>query len=88
VKKYELDLQVKDVICFNSNYFLLKLTSGEQLPEMRPGQFVEVRVDGSPSTFLRRPVSINFVDVEANELWLLIQVVGEGTRRLSTYRVG
>ena len=50
---------------------------------MQPGQFVEVRVDGSPSTFLRRPISINFVDIERNELWLLVATVGEGTHALA-----
>lgn len=29
---------------------------------MLPGQFVQVRVDNSPTTFLRRPISINYVD--------------------------
>ena len=55
---------------------------------MLPGQFVEVRVDGSPSTFLRRPISINFVDKERNELWLLVATVGEGTRTLARLREG
>jgi dihydroorotate dehydrogenase electron transfer subunit len=55
---------------------------------MQPGQFVEIRVDNSPDTFLRRPISIHFVDREANELWLLIQTIGEGTRRMAKYRVG
>ena len=88
MKKYVIDLIVKENISLSSNYFLLKLTSGCRLPEMKPGQFVEVRVDDSPSTFLRRPISINFVDRETNELWLLIQQVGEGTRRMATYKAG
>jgi dihydroorotate dehydrogenase electron transfer subunit len=67
---------------------LLKLTHRERLPEMLPGQFVEVRVDGSPSTFLRRPISINFVDKEKNELWLLVATVGDGTRRLGELQPG
>ena len=41
----------------------------------KTGQFVEVRVDGSPSTFLRRPISVNFVDYDANQLWLLVAAV-------------
>jgi dihydroorotate dehydrogenase electron transfer subunit len=49
---------------------------------MQPGQFVEVKVEHSPQTFLRRPISVNFVDKATNELWLLIQKVGEGTRTL------
>lgn len=58
------------------------------LPEMCPGQFAELRVDGSATTFLRRPISINFVDTEKNEVWFLIQLVGDGTRRLATLRCG
>ena len=88
MRKYALDLRVKENIALNSNYFLLKLTSDEQLPDMQPGQFVEVRVDGSPPTFLRRPISVNFVDRDANELWLLIQQIGVGTRQLATCKVG
>lgn len=74
----------------HSNYVLLKFTpvSGEDLPEMLPGQFVEVQVKGSPNTFLRRPISINFVDRNQNELWLLIQLVGDGTRMLAHLEVG
>jgi len=55
---------------------------------MQPGQFVQVRVDDSPSTFLRRPISIHFIDKEANELWLLIQIIGDGTRRLAESKSG
>jgi dihydroorotate dehydrogenase electron transfer subunit len=49
---------------------------------------VEVRVDDSPTTFLRRPISINFVDREKNELWLLVATVGDGTRRLAQLQSG
>src|SRR5690606_22726282 len=60
----------------------------DKLPEMLPGQFAEVRVDDSPTTFLRRPISINFVDYEKNELWLLVQIVGDGTQKLSQLKTG
>ena len=65
MKKYVSDLRVVSVEHINEKYVLIKLTQAERLPEMLPGQFVEVRVDGSPSTFLRRPISVNFVDYEA-----------------------
>ncbi len=81
--KFMLDLVVYENIALNNQYFLLKLRSEETLPNMMPGQFVEVRVDNSPNTFLRRPFSINYVDYESNELWLLIQIVGDGTLKLS-----
>ena len=88
MKKYILDLRVKSVEAVGGRYSLLKLTHDEPLPEMLPGQFVEVRVDNSPSTFLRRPISINFVDYEKNEMWLLVAAIGEGTKHLSQLKAG
>ena len=88
MKKYILDLKVVAVEQIHQRYVLIKLTDDEPLPEMLPGQFVEVRVDGSPSTFLRRPISINFVDRSSNELWLLVATVGDGTRSLSKLEAG
>ena len=88
MKKYILDLKVKQVEQIHQRYVLIKLTDEKPLPEMLPGQFVEVRVDGSASTFLRRPISINFVDRNANELWLLVATVGDGTRALAKLQPG
>ena len=88
MKKYILDLRVKSVEKVGGRYSPLKLTYEQPLPEMVPGQFVEVRVDNSPSTFLRRPISINFVDRDANELWLLVAAIGEGTRHITTLKPG
>lgn len=88
MKKYLLDLRVSSVEQINERYVLLKLTHEDKLPEMRPGQFVEIKVENSPSTFLRRPISINMVDEESNELWLLVAVVGDGTRVISTLKEG
>ena len=88
MKKYLLDLIIKSVDQIHERYVLIRLTDERPLPEMMPGQFVEIRVDGSPSTFLRRPISINFVDREQNELWLLVAAVGDGTRRLAQLQAG
>lgn len=88
MKKYCLDLTVKAIEHINEKYVLLRLTHSEPLPEMIPGQFVEVRVDGSPSTFLRRPISINNVDRSNNELHLLIATIGDGTRQLGRLSEG
>ena len=88
MKKYLLDLRIKSVEQLHQRYVLMKLSDEKPLPEMLPGQFVEIRVDGSPSTFLRRPISINFVDRDQNELWLLVAAVGDGTRRLAQLQPG
>ena len=77
MKKFILDLKVKAVERLSEKHVLLKLTDDKPLPEMLPGQFVEVRVDGSLTTFLRRPISINYVDRQANELWLMVAMVGD-----------
>ncbi|MDR1161975.1 MAG: dihydroorotate dehydrogenase electron transfer subunit [Tannerellaceae bacterium] len=88
MKKYMLDMKVAENKDLHDNYCLLKVTSDNTLPEMLPGQFVQIRVDHSPATFLRRPISINYVDRKSNELWLLIQKVGDGTRAMATYKPG
>ncbi|MDO4994744.1 MAG: dihydroorotate dehydrogenase electron transfer subunit [Bacteroidales bacterium] len=82
--KYLRDLTVTAVEHLNPRNILLRLTDpAAPLPDCHPGQFVEVKVDGSDKTFLRRPLSIHFVDRVNNELWLLVQMVGDGTRALA-----
>jgi dihydroorotate dehydrogenase electron transfer subunit len=88
MNKFILDLRVQAVERLSERHILLKLTHQNTLSEMLPGQFVEVRVDGSPNTFLRRPISINYIDREHNELWLLVAMVGDGTRQLGRLQVG
>lgn len=88
MKKYVSDLTVASATHINDKYVLLKLTQEAPLPDIRPGQFVEVRVDGSPKTFLRRPISVNFVDRVSNQLWLLVAAIGDGTRRLYSLKQG
>ena len=67
---------------------LLRLRSNRPLPSIAPGQFVQVRVNGSPSTYLRRPISIHDMDIQQNEITLLVQQVGEGTRHLAQAEMG
>ena len=88
MKKFILDLTVTENLRLHTNYVLLKLTSQTVLPDMLPGQFAEIRIDGSPTTFLRRPISINYVDRQRNEVWFLIQLVGDGTKRLAQVNRG
>ena len=88
MKKYILDLTIKQTERISPKHVLLRLTADTPLPDMSPGQFVEVRVDGSETTFLRRPISINYVDKENNELWLMVAMIGNGTRRLGELVAG
>lgn len=88
MKKYILDLTVRSIEKVHERYVIIKLTDERPLPTMLPGQFVEVRVDGSQTTYLRRPISIHYVDVKTNELWLLVATVGDGTRQLARLQQG
>ena len=87
--KYVTDLRVTANEKPAPGYSLLKLTDDtRQLPDMRPGQFVQVKACGEGSPLLRRPVSINFVDRTKNELWLLVHNVGRGTALICSAAAG
>jgi dihydroorotate dehydrogenase electron transfer subunit len=95
MKKYIADWIVTEKKSFETNYCLLKLVLKEITPELKigidqilPGQFVQIEVKNSPDTFLRRPISIHFIDKERNEIGLLIQLIGTGTRKLSEVSIG
>ncbi len=79
MSKYCLDLSVVAVERLTPQHVRLRLTHSQPLPPMRAGQFVHLRIERSPQTFLRRPFSINFVDYSSNELWLLVHIVGAGS---------
>lgn len=89
MKKYVKDLLVERVDFLREDYVLICLADPDgKMPPCLPGQFVELAVEGSPSTFLRRPISINWCEPEANRMDLLIHIIGEGTRTLSRLKSG
>jgi dihydroorotate dehydrogenase electron transfer subunit len=88
MRKQIAELIVVENTPLNLKHNLLKLKSPSPLPDMTPGQFVEVKVDGSESTYLRRPFSIHRVDYDENTIHLLIKVVGKGTMSLSALKTG
>lgn len=89
LKKHIVDLQVVSKEALGDRFVLLKCTDPKApLPPMMPGQFAQLRVDGSKETFLRRPISINFVDMQKNEIWFLVQLVGAGSRALARLQEG
>ncbi len=85
----EMDFTVSENLSISPLYGLLKLTpcSGT-LPDTRPGQFVQVEVPNSKTTFLRRPISICHIDESKGQLWLLIRRAGSGTASLLQTKAG
>ncbi|MEE0926154.1 MAG: dihydroorotate dehydrogenase electron transfer subunit [Bacteroidales bacterium] len=72
----------------NPAFFKLRLRSEENLPSIKPGQFVEIEIPQPTSSLLRRPISIHDVDYRKNEISLLIQIAGKGTEQLSKLEKG
>ena len=56
---------------------------GDQSAIERPGQFVNIALDG---LFLRRPISV--CDVNGNELTIIYKIVGKGTTKMSKMKGG
>lgn len=87
--KYQLDMRVSaNEVAGSYHLIKLKRADGKALPIMCPGQFVEVEVPNSKTTFLRRPISINNIDISDNTLWLLVRNAGAGTEALCSIEVG
>jgi dihydroorotate dehydrogenase electron transfer subunit len=82
------DFKVVENKRLTTDCYILEIEGSDKLPAINPGQFVQVRVDGSPETFLRRPISVYDVNYQNNRIKLLIQIVGKGTEKLSELKSG
>ena len=80
------DFRIAERQQLGDQYFRLVLKHDSTMQTVLPGQFVEVLVEGSRDVMLRRPISVH--DVSDSTLTLLIQIVGNGTRRLAELAVG
>lgn len=88
MKKLVQDFIVLEKIDLNEDHFVLDVKAPEPLPMINPGQFVNVSVHNSNISFLRRPLSIHFVDYERNVIQLYVKKVGEGTHKLGELSEG
>lgn len=90
MKKFLKDFSIIESIKLSTDYGLLGLSpsDGSQLPQMSPGQFVEVAVPAESGVMLRRPISIHDADRDKNILWLLVRNAGKGTSALISAKPG
>ena len=88
MKKSSQEFTIVENVTLNHEYFVLHCKSDMDLSDILAGQFVQVKVEKSASTFLRRPISIHEVDAKNNILSLMIRVAGEGTLQLSKLKSG
>ena len=85
--KYIKDFTITSNERLDQRNTLLKLRPADgNMPAMQPGQFVQVQSPAIKDTFLRLPISIN--NVEDGQLWLMVQMIGEGTKALGYMRSG
>ena len=70
-------LKITENIRVAENVYKMLLEDPE-LEEMKPGQFVNIRLDG---LYLRRPISV--CESEAGSLTIIYKVVGKGTEQMS-----
>ena len=67
-------------------HYLLRCECPEIAQHARPGQFIHVMVSQGTGMLLRRPFTIYTVD--GHEITMLYQIIGDGTKRLSTMLEG
>lgn len=72
---------VKEIQEIQKDIFLQKIYSPEIARQIKPGQFLNIRVTENVSPLLRRPFSI--CDVEKDFIFLMFNIFGEGTKILS-----
>lgn len=82
MKKLVHDFKVLSNRKLNCDSFVIEAQAPVPLPAILPGQFINVLVPNSKDAFLRRPLSIHFVDYERNTISLFIKIMGKGTRQL------
>ena len=80
--------QVFAPVVFNrhltGDYWLIELDAPGVAGGLLPGQFVNVRIAGSPAPYLRRPFSVYRVSRDRRRLQIAYKVMGEGTRLMTT----
>ena len=75
-------LKVTENVRIAENVWKMTL-EGPGLEEQKPGQFVNIRLDG---LYLRRPISV--CDSEAGWLTIIYKAVGKGTEQMSRMQAG
>ncbi len=88
MKKSVKDFIVKTIHKINDEHVVIEVQSSESLNGIKPGQFVNIEVNGSKTTFLRRPISIHDIDVANNTMSLFVKIVGDGTKAMSELKPG
>jgi dihydroorotate dehydrogenase electron transfer subunit len=86
VQKYDEDVPLLENKKVNGKYFKLAFRSQKLSKNIKPGQFLHVRVDQGRDPYLRRPFS--YFRVSPGKVEILYEVLGRGTSILSGKKKG
>jgi len=70
------------------NIYLMRLKAPEIIQDALPGQFIHIKCSKDNYPLLRRPLSIHQIDKEKGEIFILFQIMGEGTKLLADRTIG
>lgn len=80
--------QVLAPVVFNrhltGDYWLIEVEAPSIAGSLLPGQFVNIRIEGSMAPYLRRPFSVYRVSRDRRRLQVAYKVMGEGTRLMTS----
>lgn len=62
------------------DYWLLEVEAPEMAAALKPGQFVNIRIEGSMAPYLRRPFSVYRVSEDRRRFQIAYKIIGDGTR--------
>lgn len=85
-RKYDEDVFLLENKKVNDKYFKLTFRSGNLSGNVKPGQFLHVRVNEGRDPYLRRPFS--YFRVSPGKVEILYEVLGRGTSILSGKKKG
>ena len=86
-KKFVSDFNVTENIALNETNSLIRLHTSVTLPQILPGQFVNVEIK-TAGIFLRRPFSVFEVDYHQNTISLIVKILGRGSAKLAKIETG
>ncbi len=83
---FTVNAPVEKTIELDNHIYLLKIYCPEIANNIKPGEFLNIRVSKTMYPLLRRPFSI--CDVEKDFIFIMFNVFGEGTKILSRKKKG
>ena len=86
MKKIQNNYKVCDVVRVNEAYYRLVLDAPALAREVKPGQFVHIKVSDSLEPLFRRPFSV--YRAKNGKVEVILEPVGKGSRMLAAKKKG